>query len=618
MKKFKSESKKVLDLMVHSIYTNPEIFLRELISNASDALDKRYISALKSGHPVDRKSLKIEIERAEGRLIIRDNGIGMNEEDLEKNLGTIAHSGSLDFKKEHSEEEEMSIIGQFGVGFYSAFIVADEVEVLTKKEGEDAFLWKSDGVEGYTIEKAEKEGVGTEIRLHLREDTKDEKYSRFLDQYAIQSLVKRYSNYIPYPIEMEVTTQEKVGEGDDAKWKDVQKTEVLNSMIPIWKKRKEDLTDEDYKNFYHDQHYGFDEPLSWIHISVEGLMSYRALLYIPSQLPYDFYTKEYEKGLQLYSSGVLIMDHCEDLLPDYYGFVKGVVDSEDLSLNISRETLQQDRQLRAIASRIETKITEELKRMLKEDRKKYEKFFDAFGRTLKVGIYQSFGAKKDPLADLLLFHVSGKDERKTLKEFTSLLPADAKNLYYVAGESVEKLDKLPVMQALKDKGYPVLYLVDDMDEFVIKMMRNYDEKTFVNVLSEDFKLPGEEEKKEEKEEKNPLLEKMKDLLKDEVVNVKTTSHLTEDAVSLTSTGEISIEMEKALKNQPGAKGFKAQKVLELNPDHPVYHKLEDMMEKKDEEGFEELAQILLDQAKLIAGLPIEDPVRYTRNVLKRL
>lgn len=648
MRKFKAESQRLMELMVNSIYTNKEIFLRELISNASDAIDKMYVKSLQDENiSFDKENFYIEIipNKENRTLTIRDTGIGMTKEELENNLGTIAKSGSADFKKANDTKDAMNIIGQFGVGFYSAFMVAKKVEVLSKAYGSDeAYLWESEGTEGYTIKEAEKETYGTEITLYLKDDEEEEKYSRFLEEYTIRELVRKYSNYVRYPIKMEVTKSRQVekeetentstedgaqeGEASNAdhdheepKWEEYQEVETLNSMVPIWDKPKNELTDEDYKTFYQQEHFGFDEPLAWTHMVTDGTLSYRAILYIPSKVPYDFYTKEYKKGLELYSAGVKIMDHAEDLVPDYYAFVKGVVASEDLSLNISRETLQQDRQLLAIARKIESKITDELKNLQETEPEKYQKFFENFGNQIKGGIYQSYGMKKDQLADLLLFHSSKGDAMRTLKQYVTEKKTDQTKIYYATGDSVQQIDRSPSLALLKEKGYEVLYLTEDIDEFMIKMMHAYDELEFQSVLSDEFDLNQDDADKNEKDdtghaEDTELFQKMKDVLGDEVVEVKASKRLKDDAVLLVATGDVSIDMEKTFLHQPGDQKLTAQKVLEINTNHPVYAKLQEAAKANDTEELERYTKLLYDQARLIEGLPIADAVEFAKNVQK--
>lgn len=610
---FKAESKRLMDLMIHSVYTNKEIFIRELISNGSDAIDKLYYKSLKDediNFNQEDFYIEIKLNKENRTIIIKDTGIGMDEEDLINNLGTIAKSGSLDFKESLNQDEKSEIIGQFGIGFYSSFLVADKVSVLTKKFGQDkAYVWESQGSEGYTIEEGKKEDVGTEITLYLKENSEEENYDEFLEEYRIRSLVKNYSNYIRYPIKMMVTKSRPIegkGEEDKPEFEDYKELETLNSMVPIWKKNKSELEDKDYIQFYQDQRYGFDEPLHWLHTNVEGNISYRAILYIPKTPPFDFQSKDYKKGLQLYSNGVLIMEKCEKLLPDSLSFVKGVVDSEDLSLNISREILQEDRQLRVIARNLEKKVLAELKKLLKNDREKYEDFYQSFGQTLKIAIYESFGAQKESLEDLLLFHSSKEDKMVSLSEYLERMQEEQDKIYYVSGESVDKLENIPQKAYYDEKGIEILYLLDPIDEFVIRVMQSYKEKEFVSISNE-------EDKPEEIEEKEGILKEMKDILGDEVVEVRFSEKLGENPVCLLARGEISIEMEKVLSAQKD-NFMKAQKVLEINKNHPVYERLQEKTENKEE--LKVYTKLLYDQARLIEGLSIEDPVEYTKNIWK--
>lgn len=614
MQNFKTESKKLMEMMIHSVYTNCEIFLRELISNASDAIDKMYITSLQNPEiSFDRENFFIELiaDKEKRTLTIKDTGIGMTKEELEENLGTIAHSDSLHFKSDHKDQEDMNIIGQFGVGFYSAFMVAKKVEVISKAYKEDqTYIWTSEGSEGYTIEEGEREEVGTSIILYLREDGEEEDYSSFLEEYRLRGLVEKYSNYIRYPIRMEVTKSRKK-EDEEEGYESYQEVETLNSMVPIWEKSKNELKDEDYKEFYLQEGLGFDEPLRWIHIVADGLLSYRAILFIPSKPAFDYYTKDYEKGLALYSHGVKIMDRCPDLLPDEFSFVKGVLSSPDLSLNLSREILQQDRQLLAIARKLESKIKEELKKMLLEDRESYEDFFESFGNQLKAGIYESYGAKKDSLEDLLLFPTSKIEGLRTLEEVfdsNEKLGEETKKIYYATGPSVERIDQLPVMKGLKDKDIEVLYLVHPIDEFTLKMMRGYKQASFQSVLSDDFFMEEERE-----EEKKPIYEAMKEVLGDKVVEVKKSNRLVEDAVILVAQGDLSFEMEKTLELQGDGMGLKAQRVLEVNEKSEVFEKLQALYQD-DQETFENYTKLLYDQACLIAGLALDNPVDFARRI----
>lgn len=623
-KQFETESKRILDLMINSIYTNKEIFLRELISNASDALDKRYIEDLKN-EDVDfnRDDYHIFLERDGDKrtLTIRDNGIGMTLEELENNLGVIAKSGSLDFKTKMKDQDDISIIGQFGVGFYSAFMVADKIEVLSKAYGSDqAHMWVSEGSEGYEISQADKDDFGTEITLYMKENIEeDDAYDLYFDEYFIRQLVEKYSNYIKYPIKMEMTKSRNISEDpENPQYEDYKEVEILNSMTPIWKKRKADLSDEDYKNFYHEKRFGFDEPLKWIHVNAEGLINYRAILYIPSQAPFDYYTKDYKKGLELYSNGVMIMEKNEDLIPDYFSFVKGVVDSEDLSLNISREILQQDRRLATIANKLEQKINQELKSMMDKDRENYERFYESFGMQLKAGIYQSYGMKKDDLEDLLLFHSSKSKDLISLREYVDRMKEDQEEIYYISGDSYDQIDRLPSLQKIKDNDLEILYLIDDIDEFMIKMMLSYDDKAFVSALDKKFEEEDKEVDEAEKKNQEELFSKMKEILEGEVVEVKESKRLVDDASCLVAQGEISIDMEKTFMHQADANMVKAEKILEINSDHKIYKNLMDALAENDQEKLKLYTDILYDQARLIEGLPLRDAVTYTQNVMKLL
>ena len=617
MKQFQAESKRLLDLMINSIYTHREIFLRELISNASDAIDKLYYKALTDSDitfNADDYFIKISIDEEKRQLKISDTGIGMTAEQLEQHLGVIAHSGSLQFKKNTEIEDEHEIIGQFGVGFYSAFLVADEVTVISKSSDSDkAYKWHSEGVEGYTIEETIKETVGTDIILTLKENTEDENFDEYLDTYKIKSIIKKYSDFIRYPIKMDITTSQ-LKEGSEEEYEEVTEEQIINSRIPIWKKNKRELTTEDYENFYQEKHFGFDKPLSHIHLSVDGNVSYDAILYIPEKTPYDFYTSEYEKGLELYSSGVMIMDKCADLLPDYFSFVKGIVDSEDLSLNISREILQHDRQLKLIAKNIKNKIKNELAKMIKNEREKYETFYESFGRQLKYGVYSDYGMHKDDLKDLIMFHSSHEDKLVTLAEYVSRMPEDQKHIYYAVGESVARIKKLPQTEAVSEKGYEILYFTDDIDEFAIKMLMNYDEKEFKSVSSADLEMDSEKDKEANKEYAN-ILEGMTSLLNGKVKAVRATSRLKSHPVCLSNEGEISIEMEKVLNSMPNAGNVQADKILEVNLNHDVFKSLQ-VAQETDKEKFNLFTDVLYNQARLIEGLDIEDPVAFADNVCK--
>ena len=619
-KEFKAESKRLLDLMINSIYTNKEIFLRELISNGSDAIDKLYYRSLTDKNvKVDYSDLaiKIEIDKENRNLIISDNGCGMTENELETNLGTIAKSGSLAFKQENEKKENIDIIGQFGVGFYSAFMVSDKVTVESKSMNEEkAHKWESNGADGYTIEPCDKLDVGTKIILHIKEDTEDEKYSEFLDEYNIKELVKKYSDYIRYPIKMEVEHSHKK-EGTENEYEKVKEIETLNSMIPIWKKNKTKVTKEEYDSFYMNKFNDYEAPLKTIHTSVEGQYSYNAILYIPAHLPFDYYTKDYEKGLQLYSNGVLIMEKCADLLPDYFGFVKGLVDSPDLSLNISREMLQHDRQLRIIAKNIENKIKSELEKMLTENREEYEKFFNIYGTQLKYGTYGDYGINKEKLQDLLLFYSSKTEKMTTLKEYTERMLENQDSIYYASGETIDKIKGLPQAQAIKDKGYEILYLTESVDEFVLQVIMQYNNKKFVNVCADNIDIGTEEEKealKKENDDNKEMLKFMKEAISNEVQEVRFTCRLSNHPVCLTSEGALSIEMEKTINSQYGNKEqVKAQTVLEINKDHPIVAKLKELY-NTDKEQLKDYTKILYSQARLIEGLAIENPTEISNLV----
>ena len=628
MKQFKAESKRLLDLMINSIYTHKEIFLRELISNASDAIDKLYYHALSDGNTGlnrDDFSIELAIDKENRTLTITDNGCGMTKEELENNLGVIAKSGSLAFKQENEAKEDIDIIGQFGVGFYSAFMVAANVKVYSRAYGADeAYVWESNGAEGYTVEPCEKASNGTQIVLTIKEDTEDEKYSEFLESYRVQELVRKYSDYIRYPIRMEVekSRMKEQPEGEEAdeekapEYETYTEVETLNSMVPIWRKNKNELTDEDYSSFYKEKFFDYSDPLKVIHTYTEGAATYHALLFIPAKAPYNYYTRDYEKGLKLYASGVLIMDSCKDLLPDHFSFVKGLVDSEDLSLNISREMLQHDRQLKVIASRLEKKIKSELLSMLKNDREKYEEFFKNFGLQLKYGVYNGFGANKELLQDLLLFYSSSEQKLVTLEEYVSRMKEDQKYIYYAGGESREQIERLPQTELVKDKGYEILYLTDDVDEFALQMMHDYSEKEFKSVSASDLDLDTEEEKKEfekQTEENKDLLTFMKDALDGKVKAVVLSKRLKSHPVCLSNEGMLSIEMEKVLNAMPNDQKVKAERVLEVNASHPIFEKLSKLY-AEDQEKLKTYAQLLYTQAELIEGMPVEDPVAFSNAV----
>ena len=620
-KQFKAESKRLLDLMINSIYTHKEIFLREIISNASDAIDKLYYQSLteegNTGISRDDFSIMIEADKDARTLTITDNGIGMTKEELENNLGTIAKSGSLDFKEEIEKKDEIDIIGQFGVGFYSAFMVSDRITVISKAYGEEqAYKWESTGADGYTITEAEKDGYGTEITLALKEDTEDEKYSDYLDSYRIKNLIRTYSDYIRYPIKMMVE-KSRIKEGTDNEFESYSELETLNSMVPLWKKNKSEITEEEYNKFYKDKFYDYTDPAKVIHTNVEGVVSYTSLLFIPGKAPYNYYSREYEKGLQLYSSGVLIMDRCEDLLPDYFSFVKGLVDSQDLSLNISREMLQHDIQLRAIAQRIEKKIKSELENMLKNDRDKYVEFFKNFGLQLKFGIYDQMGMNKDKLQDLVMFYSSREKALVTLAEYVSRMKEDQKFIYYASGESVEKIDRLPQTEMLKDKDYEILYLTDEVDEFALQMLRTYQEKEFKSVSADDLGIEETQEEKEaaekQAEESKDMLEFMANSLDGKVSEIKLSQRLKSHPVCLTAKGGLSLEMEKVFNAMPMEEKIQAERVLEINAKHPILETLTRAFEE-DKDSVKKYAEILYDQALLIEGLPIEDPVAFSNAV----
>ena len=620
-KQFKAESKRLLDLMINSIYTHREIFLRELISNASDAIDKIYYKALTDDSMTFEKDnyyVKVVSDKENRIVKISDTGIGMTKEELDDNLGVIAKSGSLNFKKENELKDGYDIIGQFGVGFYSAFLVADTITVISKALGSDqAYKWESKGVEGYTIEPCDKDSVGTEIILAIKANTEDENFDEYLDEYKLKSIIKKYSDFIRYPIKMDIT-KNKLKEGSEEEYEDYIEEQTVNSMVPIWRKNKKELTQEDYDNFYAEKHYGFDKPIKHIHISVDGAVSYNAILFIPEKIPYDFYAKEYEKGLELYSNGVMIMNKCADLLPDYFGFVKGIVDSEDLSLNISREILQHDRQLKLIAKNIKTKIKNELENILKNERDKYDEFYKSFGRQLKYGIYSDFGSNKDVLQDLLMFYSSKEKKMATLAEYVSRMPEDQKYIYYAAGESTERIEKLPQIEVVLDKGYEILYFTDDVDEFAIKMLMTYKEKEFKSVSSGDLGIETDENENSSSSEdtdNKELFEYMKNILSDKVKDVRASKRLKNHPVCLSNDGELSIEMEKVLTAIPNNQNIKADKVLEINIHHDVFKSLKEAYEK-DKDKLKIYTDLLYNQSLLIEGLTINDPVEFTNNICK--
>ena len=597
-KQFKAESRKLLDMMINSIYTHKEIFLRELISNASDAIDKLYYKQLEENIAGLSRSdyfIKVTADKEARTLVIEDNGIGMTREELENNLGTIAKSGSLDFKKNNEAKDDIDIIGQFGVGFYSAFMVSDRVEVKTRAYGSDeAFCWTSEGADGYTVEPCEKEGNGTVITLHIKDNTEEEDYDKFLESYQIKHLIKKYSDYISYPSKME--------------------EQVINSMVPIWKKNKSELTEEDYNSYYHEKFYDFNEPARVIHTSADGVVSYTALMFIPKKPSYDYYTKDFEKGLALYSNGVMIMEKCPDLLPDYFSFVKGLVDSADLSLNISREILQHDRQLKLIAKNIERNIKNELTKMLADDREGYKEFFKEFGVQLKYGIYNEYGLHKDVLQDLLIYYSSSEEDMVTLKEYAGRMKEDQDKIYYACGETIDKIKMLPQTDMVKEKGFEVLYMTDQVDEFAIQMLGQYDGKTFVNICADSFDISSEEEKealKKVNDESADMLSKMRDAIDAGLAGVRFTNKLKNHPVCLTSEGALSLEMEKTLNAMPMDEKVKAELVLEINEQHPVAGKLREIAASGDDEKLGKYAKLLYAQARLIAGMSVDNPAEFS-------
>ncbi len=624
LQKFKAESKRLLDLMINSIYTHKEIFLRELISNASDAIDKLYYRSLTDGATgMNTSDFRIEIhpDKTNRTLTISDNGCGMTREELVQNLGTIADSGTFRFKEEHAmDQKETEIIGQFGVGFYSAFMVAKRVTVVSRAYGaEDAYQWKSEGAEGFSVSAAKRDTHGTDIILELKDDTEDEHYSEYLEQYRLTQLIKKYSSYIRYPIQMELEKSRKKEDSDE--YETYTEVETINSMVPLWKRQKSELTESDYNNFYTDRFSDYEAPLRTIHTSVEGAVSYNALLFIPSHAPYDYYSKAYEKGLQLYANGVLIMDKCADLLPDYFSFVRGLVDSPDLSLNISREMLQHDRQLKVIASNIENKIKSELLAMLKNDREKYETFFRAFGLQLKYGTYMDYGMHSELLRDLLLFHSMKQDKLITLQEYVDAMPEGQTAIYYAAGETIQRIKAMPQLDRLEEKGYDVLFLTDDVDEFALTILHTFAEKEFKSVTSGELSLETEEEKKaseEQAEASKPLLDTLREALSGKVKDVRLSSRLKNHAVCLSSDGPLSIGMEKVLNAMPVENKVKADRVLELNADHPLFAKLEALQASGDTDTLKTYADVLFTQAQLIEGILPEDPAEYSEKVLQLL
>ncbi|MFE4038483.1 MULTISPECIES: molecular chaperone HtpG [Priestia] len=619
-KEFKAESKRLLEMMINSIYSQKEVFLRELLSNSSDAIDKIYYKALTDDSLRFNKEsyyIKVTPDKTNRTLTITDTGIGMTQEELESSLGTIARSGSLAFKNENETKDGHTIIGQFGVGFYAAFMVADVVTVISKALGSDeAYKWESTGADGYTIEPCEKETVGTQIILKIKENTEDETYDEYLEDYRLKEIIKKYSDFIRYPIKMDIT-EKRPKEGSDNELEDYTEEQVINSIVPIWKKNKNELTSEDYEQFYSEKRYGFDKPLTHLHINVDGTIRYNAILFIPENSPFDYYSKEFEKGLELYSNGVLIMNKCADLLPDYFSFVKGMVDSEDLSLNISREILQQDRQLQLIAKNIGKKIKNELKSLLKNEREKYEKFYESFGRQLKYGVYSDFGSNKDVLKDLLLFYSSTEKKLVTLDEYVSRMPEDQRYIYYASGESYDRIEKLPQAELVADKGYEILYFTEDIDEFAIKMLMTYEEKEFKSVSSSDLGIEAEEEQLNESEEREnkELFDYMKKALGGKIGDVRASKRLKTHPVCLSADGEVTIEMEKILSAMPDNQHVKAEKVLEINVNHDVFASLKDAFEN-DKGKLDLYTNLLYNQALLIEGLSISDPVKFTNDICK--
>ncbi len=630
-KQFKAESKQLLDLMINSIYTHREIFLREIISNASDAIDKlHYKSITESDVPVAREDFRIDvkIDKEAGTVTVSDNGIGMSKDDMDANLGVIAHSGSLDFKKEIEEGKDIDIIGQFGVGFYSSFLVSDKVTVISKKYGEDqAWKWTSEGADGYTIKECERDSYGTDVIMHIRADDENETFNNYLSEYTVEDLIKKYSDYVRWPIHMtlEKGEMEETGEKNEdgtpkKEWKTHLEDTIVNSMVPIWQRDKASVTDEDCKAFYKEKFHDYEEPISVIRVNAEGTVSYKAMLFIPKVAPYNFYSREFEPGLQLYSSGVMIMDKCKDLLPDCFRFVKGVVDSPDLSLNISREMLQHDRQLSMIRSNLEKKIKNDLERILKEDRETYESFHKNFGPQLKYGIVEGWGAKADLLKDLIMFHSMEKDKPITLGEYVADMKEGQEKIYYATAESVARAKQLPQAEQVRDKGYDIICLTEELDEFTLRTLRNYNEKEFCDINSNDLDLGTEEEKKEaeaKEEESKDLLQFIKESLGDKVDNVVLSRKLKTHAVCLSSEGDVSFEMEKYFANIPGSpeQGVKAKRVLEINPNHPAFESLKKAYED-DKDKAKSMASIMLDQALLMAGMPVEDMLGYSENVFK--
>ncbi|MBM7692763.1 molecular chaperone HtpG [Peribacillus deserti] len=619
-KQFQAESKRLLEMMINSIYSQKEIFLRELISNASDAIDKLYYKALtdeRLSFDKDSYYIKVSADKDNRTLTISDTGIGMTQKELENNLGIIAKSGSLAFKKENQVEDGHEIIGQFGVGFYSAFMTADKVTVITKAlDSDTAYKWESSGADGYTIEPYEKDTAGTEITLKIKENTEEESYDEYLEEYRLKAIIKKYSDFIRYPIKMDVT-ERKLKEGSENEFEELKEEQIVNSMVPIWKKNKSELTSEDYENFYAEKHYGFDKPLKHIHVSVDGAVRYNAILFIPEKMPFDYYTSEYEKGLELYSNGVLIMNKCSDLLPDHFSFVKGMVDSDDLSLNISREILQHDRQLKLIAKNISKKIKSELQGLLKNEREKYEEFYKAFGRQLKYGVYSDYGTHKEALQDLIMFYSSKEKKLVTLDEYVNRMPEEQKYIYYASGESQERIEKLPQTELVADKGYEILYFTDDIDEFAIQMLMSYKEKEFKSVSSGNLGFEEENNQTDASEdgENKELFDYMKNVLSSKVKDVRASKRLKSHPVCIAADGQVSIEMEKILKSMPNNQNVEAEKVLEINTNHEVFQSLKNAFEK-DKEKLNLYTNLLYNQALLIEGLTIQDPVEFTNDICK--
>lgn len=620
-KTFKAESQRLLDLMINSIYTHKEIFLREIISNASDAIDKLHFVSLTDEKAravmADTPSINIYTDKEAGTITVTDDGIGMSEQELEDNLGTIANSGSLKFKQELDENEKSDIIGQFGVGFYSAFMVADNVTVISKRyDSEQAYKWNSDGIDGYTIEPCEKDKVGTEIIMHLKEDDEDEKYSEYLDEYRIKYLIKKYSDYIRHPIIIDVTTPvNTAAEGEDPKWESVTNRETINSMVPIWQRAKSEVTDEECAAYYKENFGSYNDPLATIRVSAEGVVSYKAMLFIPSDVPFNYYTREYQRGLQLYSNGVLIMNKCEQLLPEYFGFVKGVVDSPDLSLNISREILQHDRQLSIIAKNIEKKIKNELKKLLENDIEKYEGFWNNFGRHVKYGVVSDYGTHKDEISDLLVYYSSNEEGKlTTLDSYVSRMPESQKYIYYACGDSIAKITSLPQMELCKEKGYEILYFTEDVDEFVAQALVSYKDKQFKSITAQNAELQSDEEKEEtekKQEDNKELLDFIKESLDGKIVKAVISDKLKSHPVCLSTEGPVTIEVEKYYAQMPGMENKpKTSKVLELNPDNPAFEALKTAFAAEDKDKAAKYAEILFNQALLIAGLTIEDATHY--------